>query len=178
MDLFGFSISRKPNENAAPVSFAPEVRDDGAVLAAAGGVQGVYIDLDGSIRNEAELVTKYREMALHPEIDIAIDDIVNESICLEDLKKTVILNLDELEVPPKIKQLIQNEFNTVLNLLEFQHSGYETFRRWYVDGRLYYHLIIDNKQPQLGVQEVRYVDQRKIRKVRQVKQKQFRVCLL
>lgn len=173
MDLFGFRISRKPNENAAPVSFAPEVRDDGAVLAAAGGVQGVYIDLDGSIRNEAELVTKYREMALHPEIDIAIDDIVNESICLEDLKKTVTLNLDELEVPPKIKQLIQTEFNTVLNLLEFQHSGYETFRRWYVDGRLYYHLIIDNKQPQLGVQEVRYVDPRKIRKVRQVKQKQI-----
>jgi hypothetical protein len=173
MDLFGFRITRKENQNAAPISFTPEVKDDGAVLAAAGGVQGVYIDLDGSIRNEAELVTKYREMSLNPEIDIAIDDIVNEAICLEDLKKTVILNLDELEVAPKIKQIIQGEFNTILNLLEFQHQGYELFRRWYVDGRLYYHLIIDNKQPQLGVQEIRYVDPRKIRKVRQVKQKQI-----
>ena len=173
MDLFGFRITRRPDENAAPVSFTPEVRDDGAVLAAAGGVQGVYIDLDGSIRNEAELVSKYREMALHPEIDFAIDDIVNEAICLEDLKKTVILNLDELEQPTKIKQIIQGEFNNILNLLEFQHGGYELFRRWYVDGRLYYHLIIDTKQPELGVQEVRYVDPRKIRKVRQIKQKQI-----
>jgi hypothetical protein len=173
MDLFGFRITRKIDGNAPPVSFAPEQKDDGAVLAAAGGIQGVYIDLDGSIRNEAELVSKYREMSMHPEIDIAIDDIVNEAICLEDLKKTVTLNLDELEQPPKIKEIIQGEFNNILNLLEFQHGGYELFRRWYVDGRLYYHLIIDNKLPQLGVQEIRYVDPRKIRKVRHVKQKQI-----
>lgn len=175
MDLFGWQIARsKQNQQAAPVSFTPEVKDDGAVIAAAGGVQGVYIDLDGSIRNEAELVSKYREMSLYPEIDMAIDDIVNEAICLEDLKKTVTLNLDGLEASDKIKQIIKSEFANVLNLLEFQTMGYDVFRRWYVDGRLYYHVIIDSKQPQAGIQELRYVDPRKIRKIREVKQKQIK----
>lgn len=173
MDLFGWQITRRQEQQKAPISFAPEVKDDGAVIAAAGGIQGVYIDLDGSIRNEAELVSKYREMAMYPEIDIAIDDIVNEAICLEDLKKTVTLNLDDLPQPAKIKQIIQGEFTEVLKLLEFQSMGYEIFRRWYVDGRLYYHVIIDNKIPQAGIQELRYVDPRKIRKVRQVKTKQI-----
>lgn len=167
LNFFGFRITK---EEKPVVSFAPEIRDDGAIITTAtGGAQGFYIDLDGSVRNEAEAVAKYREMALNPEIDIAIDDIVNEAICLEDGLDTVKLNLDKLEQPPKIKDLILQEFQTVMKVLDFKNKGYDIFRNWYVDGRLYYHVIIDNKNPALGIQELRYVDPRKIRKVRQVK---------
>ena len=167
LNFFGFKITR--NEQPV-VSFAPEIKDDGAVITTAtGGAQGFYIDLDGSVRNEAEAVAKYREMALNPEIDIAIGDIVNEAICLEDGTDTVKLNLDKLEQPPKIKELILQEFQTVLKVLDFKNKGYDIFRNWYVDGRLYYHVIIDNKNPAFGIQELRYVDPRKIRKIRQVK---------
>lgn len=167
LNFFGFKITR---DEKPVVSFAPEQKDDGAVITSAtGGAQGFYIDLDGSVRNDAEAVAKYREMSLTPEIDMAIDDIINEAICLEDGNNTVKLNLDNLEQPPKIKELILQEFQTVLNILDFKNKGYDIFRNWYVDGRLYYHVIIDNKQPQYGIQELRYVDPRKIRKIRQVK---------
>jgi len=167
LNFFGFRITRDVDP---VVSFAPEQKDDGAIITTAtGGAQGFYIDLDGSIRNEAEAVAKYREMSLSPEIDLAIDDIVNEAICLEDGNDIVKLDLDKLQQPPKVKDIIIEEFNNVLNVLDFKNKGYEIFRNWYVDGRLYYHVIIDKKQPQMGIQELRYVDPRKIRKIRQVK---------
>lgn len=168
MDLFGFEIKRKLQE---PVSFAPETNEDGAVVVAEGGVYGTYVDLDGSIRTESELVNKYREMSQHPEVDMAIDDIVNEVITQEPEVKVVELNLDDLKQSDRVKKVINDEFAEVLRLLEFNSLSYDVFKRWYVDGRLYYHAIIDEAEPKRGIVELRYVDPRKIRKVRETKRK-------
>jgi hypothetical protein len=166
MQLFGFEIKRKDEQPLQ--SFAPEVKDDGAVIVAAGGAYGTYIDLDGTARTEAELVSKYREISLQPELEAAIDDIVNEAIDT-DAEKVVDINLDKVKYSDQIKQKITEEFNTVLRLLNFQTESYELFKRWYVDGRIYYHVIIDEKDPRQGIKELRYLDPRKIRKIREVK---------
>lgn len=167
-ELFGFEIRRK---NPDPVSFAPKVSDDGAAIVAEGGAYGTYVDLDGSIRTEAELVNKYREMALYPEVDQAIDDIVNEVITQEPEQEVVELILDDTELPDRIKKLFIDEFKDVLTLLEFNQLSYEVFRRWYVDGRLYYHVIIDEENPKNGIVELRYIDPRKIRKIKEQRRK-------
>lgn len=169
-ELFGFELKRKTPE---PVSFAPKTSDDGAVVVAEGGVYGTYVDLDGSIRTEAELVNKYREMSYHPEIDRAVDDIVNEIVTQEPEVEPVELILDDVEVSDNIKKLFIDEFKNVLKLLEFSSQGYEIVKRWYVDGRLYYHTIIDESTPKDGIVELRYIDPRKIRKVREVKRKKL-----
>lgn len=171
MKFFGFEIKKQGQQVPPAESFVPESNDDGAMVVAAGGVYGTYVDLEGTARTEGELVTRYRDMSLHPEIDSAIDEIVNESIVLEDDEKVVKLNLDQLNYSENVKQIIFNEFENVLNLLNFNDQCYEIFRRWYVDGRLYYHVIIDEKNPRFGIRELRYVDPRKIRKVREVKRK-------
>lgn len=169
MRLFGFEFVRKTEPEVAP-SFAVREQDDGAVMVAAGGAFGTYVDLDGTVRTEAELVTKYREMSLQPEIDSAIDEIVNESISIdEDIIVSVIL--DNLDVTEKVKKAIREEFLNVLNILNFQKRAYEIYRRWYIDGRLYYHVIIDEKDLKSGIKEVRYIDPRKIRKIREIVKK-------
>lgn len=171
MNLFGFEIVRKTDrqeEEKNQPTFAPEVQDDGAVMVAAGGVYGTYIDLQGAARTEAELVTKYREMAQHPEVENAVDDIVNEAIVVEPNRKVVDLNLDSTKFSPAIKKLIQTEYDTILSLLDFNKMAFELFRRWYIDGRLYYHIIIDVTKPEEGIKELRYVDPRKLRKVREL----------
>ena len=168
MELFGFELKRK---NPEPISFAPKQTDDGAVVVSEGGIFGTYVDLDGSIRTEAELVNKYREMAQHADVDEAIDNIVNEVITEEPEQQVVEIILDDLELPDRIKKLFTDEFDNVLKLLEFNDLSYDVFRRWYVDGRLYYHAIIDENEPKKGIQELRYVDPRKIRKVREQKRK-------
>ena len=137
----------------------------------AGGVYGTYVDLDGSIRTETELVTKYREMAEHPELEQAIDDIINEAIVGDSKDEPVEINLDDLEQPERIKELIREEFTKVLELLEFNDYSYDIFRKWYVDGRLYYHMIIDEKNPREGIKELRYIDPRHIRKIREQSKK-------
>ena len=137
----------------------------------AGGVYGTYVDLDGSIRTETELVTKYREMSEHPELEQAIDDIVNEAIVGDSKDEPVEINLDDLEQPDRIKEIIREEFKTVLELLEFNDYSYDIFKKWYVDGRLYYHMIIDEKNPREGIKELRYVDPRHIRKIREQSKK-------
>lgn len=170
--LFGFEIKRRAEEQQEArqlESFAPEVADDGAVVVAAGGAYGTYVDLEGSAKTEADLVTKYREMSLHPEVESAIDDIINEAVVDDDVKPSVQINLDQLDVPKTIKKKIEEEFNTLLHLLDWTYMSYETFKRWYVDGRLYYHVIIDPEAPRDGIQELRYIDPRKIRKVREIK---------
>ena len=167
MNLFGFEFKRKVDLDVAP-SFAPKETDDGAVVVAAGGSFGTYVDLDGTVRTEAELVTKYREMALQPEIDAAVDEIVNEMVSLDE-KDLVEIQLDNLtEVPETIKKKIREEFESCLNILDFRKHAYEILRRWYIDGRLYYHVIIDDKDVTAGIKEIRYVDPRKIRKVREI----------
>jgi hypothetical protein len=169
-ELFGWEFKRKIGLDPAP-TFAPKETDDGALVVAAGGSFGTYVDLDGTVRTEAELVTKYREMALQPECDAAIDEIINESMSIDE-KEIVQIDLDQLDnIPERIKKAIRDEFNNCLNILDFNRHAYEIYRRWYVDGRLYYHVIIDDKDPKSGIKEVRYVDPRKIRKVREIVKK-------
>lgn len=172
MEVFGFEIKRKDTEEKEQkkrVSFVPPSNDDGSLVVAEGGVYGTYIDLDGTIRTEAELVTKYRALALDPIVDLAIQDIVNEAIVEDSDEETIALMLDELDVPKNIKNKIHDEFDNLLNLLEFNSLSYEIFRRWYIDGRLYYHVMIDEDKPKEGIKELRYVDPRNIKKVREVK---------
>jgi len=166
MKLFGFEFKRNIPVDTAP-SFAPLESDDGAVIVAAGGSYGTYIDLDGTVRTEAELVTKYREMSLQPEIDAAVDEIVNESIDIDE-ETIVDIDLDNIEISDKLKKVIREEFQNVLSLLDFNRRAYETYRRWYIDGRLYYHVVIDETDTKAGIKELRYVDPRKIRKIREV----------
>jgi hypothetical protein len=169
MKLFGFEFKRQEREELT--SFVEKSdNDDGAVTIAASGAYGTYVDLDGTIRSEAELVTKYREMSLVPECDSAIDEIVNESIAIDE-KNLISLDLDDVNLSPQLKQIIKSEFQNCLSLIDFNKYAYEIFRRWYIDGRLYYHVIIDEKNPQLGIQELRYIDPRKIRKIREIQRK-------
>ena len=169
-ELFGFEIKRKVEPLDIP-SFTPKAADDGAMVVAEGGVYGTFVDLDGAVRTEAELVNKYREVAQHPEVEMAIDDIVNEAIVADPKKEIVSLNLDDLEQPEKIKKLILEEFDNIVDLLEFNQHAYEIFKKWYVDGRLIYHAMIDEAKPREGIKELRYIDPRKIRKVRTVKKR-------
>jgi len=173
-NLFGFEIRRAVDpqeEQDKQPAFAPEIKDDGAVVVAAGGAYGTYVDLQGAARTEAELVTKYREMSMHPEVERATDDILNEAIVLEDKEKIVQINLDDTKLSTNIKKLITTEFESVLTLLDFNKSAYDIFKRWYVDGRMYYHIIIDITKPNEGIKELRYIDPRKLRKIREIKRK-------
>jgi hypothetical protein len=172
-ELFGFEFKRKEKDEPVAPSFTPKEQDDGALVVSASGSYGTYVDLDGTVRTEAELVTKYREMSLHPEIDIAIDEIVNHSMSFDE-DKTVRIVLDDINLPDKVKKSIYSEFENVLNIIGFNTHGYDTFRRWYIDGRLYYHVVIDIKNPQEGIKELRYIDPRKIRKIREVSKKRAR----
>jgi hypothetical protein len=171
IDLFGFRIGRTDDfeeKRAVNVpSFAPPPNTDGAMEVAPGGAYGTYVDLEGTAKNEAELVTRYREMSMYPECEAAIDDVVNEAIITDDHSDPISLNLDEVDLPDSVKKRIQEEFDEVLTLLDFSNLSYEIFRRWYVDGRLFYHIMIDTKTPRKGIQELRYIDPRRIRKVRQ-----------
>ena len=168
--LFGFTISRKDDDvQAVQQSFTPPVNDDGALTITSAAYYGTYVDLDGSAKNEIELIGRYREMAMQPEIESAIDDIINEAICQDDDGRNIRMILDELKQPDKIKKSLQAEFNTVLRLLNYNQMAQDVFRRYYVDGRLYYHIIVDREKPTEGIKELRYIDPRKIRKVREIK---------
>ena len=176
-NLFGFEIRRAVDpqeEQDKQPAFAPEIEDDGAVMVAAGGAYGTYIDLQGAARTEAELVTKYREMSMHPEVERATDDIVNEAIIVVPKEKIVEINLDDTKLSDNIKKKITAEFENVLSLLDFNKHGFDIFRRWYVDGRMYYHTIIDVTKPSDGIKELRYIDPRKLRKIREIKRKRDR----
>jgi hypothetical protein len=168
--LFGFEF-RKRTPEEEPVSFAPPSNDDGAVVVAAGGAYGTFVDLEGTARTEAELVTRYRDMSLVADVERAIDEIVNESIVSDVRQDTVKINLDKLNYAENIKTVIIQEFNNIKMLLDFENQAYEIYKKWYVDGRLYYHAIIDDTNPKLGIRELRNIDPRKIRKVREQKKK-------
>lgn len=172
MQLFGFEFKRKTQIDNSTESFAPIQDEDGAVVVSAQVVGGSYstaIDLDGTVRNEADLITKYREISQQPEVDSAIDEIVNEAITLDDDHEVVDIVLDDVQVTDKVKKAITKEFVQVLKLLEFRNNPYDVFRRWYIDGRLYYHVIVDENNTKNGIKELRYIDPRKIRKVREIK---------
>ena len=169
--LFGFTISRQQDEEEKVVqqSFAPPTTDDGALTITSAAYYGTYVDLDGTAKNEVELISRYREMAMQPEIESAIDDIVNEAIVQDDDGKITEIVLDDLKQPDKIKKAIKEEFNTILRLFNYQNMAQDIFRRYYVDGRMYYHIIIDRENPQEGIKELRYIDPRRLRKVREIK---------
>ena len=167
MQLFGFNISRADQEQKEDLkTFVPPQPDDGAIEIAPGGSYGTFVDLDGTAKTEAELVTRYREMSMQPECDAAVEDVINESIVMDEDNPIEIV-LDNLKQPNSIKNKIREEFETVLEMLDFSNRGYDIFRRWYVDGRLYHHIIINDKDPRDGIKELRYIDPRKIRKVRE-----------
>jgi len=171
--LFGFTLGEKDivqKENPEQASFAlpTEALDDGAVTITQNAHYGTYVDLEGAVRNELELITRYREMSNHPECDMAITEIVDEAISHDDKGKVVDIVLDELKQPESIKKKIREEFDNVLSMLNFSNLADDIFRRWYIDGRIYFHIIVNEKNAKEGIQELRYIDPRKIRKVREV----------
>ena len=166
-ELFGFSFKKKDVKSRAPSPIAPS-SDDGATSYIAGGYYGQYLDLDGNFKTEYDMVKKYREMAMHPEVDEAIEDIIHEAIVADQNDSPVQVNLDNLEVSDSVKTMIRDEFDYIKNLFGFDSKAHEMFRRWYIDGRMYYHKVIDLDAPQDGIKELRYVDPHKIKKVRQI----------
>jgi hypothetical protein len=171
--LFGFTLGGKdvvkqqPSEQAT-IALPTESMDDGAVTITQNAYYGTYVDLEGAVRNELELITRYREMSNHPELDQAIDDIVNEAITHDASGRTVDIVLDKLKQPESVKKKINEEFENVLKMLNFSNLADDLFKRWYIDGRIYYQVVVDENNPKEGIQELRYIDPRKIRKVREI----------
>ena len=175
VQLFGFQITKKQSKKEEVSSpdetsktFALPQNDDGAVTIQSGAYYGTYVDLDGVVRNEIELITRYREMSMQPELETAIDEIVNEAIVNTAKDKAVEINMDDLKQPEAVKKKIREEFDTVLKLLNFGNMGHDVFRRWYIDGRMFYHVVIDEKRAAEGIIELRYIDPRRIRKIREI----------
>jgi hypothetical protein len=164
-ELFGFKITRSKDEGE---SFTLPSSDDGTIEVAGGGFYSQTLDVDGRDKTENDLIRRYRDIAIQPECDSAIEDIVSEGIASNEYDAPVALRLDRLEYSPKVKKRIEEEFDRVLQLLDFNIKGHDIFRRWYVDGRIYYHKVIDVKEPRKGIKELRYIDPRKIKKVREV----------
>ena len=172
--LFGFEITRA-KDNKAIKSIVPPRDDDGAgyvTATSAGSHYGHYVNMDGDdSKDQAQLILKYRGSANQPEADAAIEDIVNEAITAAENKPSIALNLDNVPVSASVKKTMVEEFENIFNMLNFKELGHDIFRRWYIDGRIYHHLIVDESNPSAGIQEIRYIDTVKIRKVKQVKKK-------
>jgi len=172
-DFFGFEIKRKGGEEPIRPSFVPNTDEDGSGVIQAGGHFGAYLDLDGDkAKNEIDLILKYRDVATQPECDAAVEDIINEAIVGDHDDTPVRIVLDEVETSDKIKEVITQEFNHILGLLNFNAYAHDIFRRWYVDGRLPYHIIIDKDKPKAGIRELRYIDPTKLRKVKEIEEEQ------
>ena len=167
--LFGFSIDDTTKLSPTTVSPIPQNKEDGVDFYLTSGFFGSYVDIEGVYRTEYDLIKRYREMALHPEVDSAIEDIVNEAIVSDTNDTPVQIELSNLNASDGIKKIIREEFKYILQLLDFDKNCHEIYRNWYVDGRLYYHKVIDLKNPELGIQELRYIDSLKMRYVRQAK---------
>jgi hypothetical protein len=168
--LFGFEIVKQDKGNTVPTPVTPQI-EDGAINIQTGAHYGIYVDLDGSYRTEVDLITKYRTMSMQPEIESAIEDIVNEAIVHDERAETVKIVTDQLDQPEKIKKMIREEFSEISRLLDFSNFGSDIFRRWYIDGRLYYNLVIDPANPRAGIQQLINIDPRRIRKIRNISKK-------
>lgn len=174
--LFGFEIKRAASEIEDPKkkpSIVPSRDDDGAgYVTAAGTHYGQYINIDGDdAKDNYNMIMKYRGVAMHPEVDAAIEDIVNESISGSELEQPIDINMDNLDQSDKIKKTIKEEFDNIVSMMDFKDLGHDIFRRWYVDGRLYHHLVVNESNLKAGIQEIRPIDSAKMRKVKQVKKK-------
>ena len=170
--LFGFSIEDSESLSNTAVSPIPPNNEDGSDHYMSSGFFGSYVDIEGIYRTEFDLIKRYREMALHPEADSAIEDIVNEAIVSDTNDTPVEIELSNLNASDGIKDKIRKEFRYLLDIMDFDKKAHEIYRNWYVDGRIYYHKIIDLKNPQDGIQELRYIDAMKMRHVRQEKKKE------
>lgn len=177
LDIFGFSIGKKqplPVETKEKSFVAPDDYD-GTYTLETGGVFGTVIDFAGSIRDENQLINQYRTMALFPEVDQAIEDVINEAIISDIQRKPVRLDLEHIDLSDNIKNKIYSEFQGILKLLDFGNKGSDIFRRWYIDSKLYYHIIIDTEAPRKGIQELRSIDPVNIKKIRKVEKEQTHV---
>jgi len=164
--LFGFSIEDDSKKSKGIVSPVPQNNEDGADYFLSSGFYGQYVDIEGVFRTEFDVIKRYRDMSLHPECDTAIEHVVNEAIVSDLNDSPIEIDLDNLNVSDGLKKVIRNEFKGVKELLDFDSKSHEIFRNWYVDGRLYYHKVIDTKKPDEGIQEVRYIDSLKIKLMR------------
>jgi len=167
--LFGFSIEDKDKTSPGVVSPVPPNSQDGSENYVSSGFFGSYVDIEGVYKNEADLIRRYRTMALYPECDSAIEDVVNEAIVSDTNDSPVQIELSNLNASDNIKKKVREEFRYILELLDFDKKSHEIFRNWYIDGRLYYNKVIDQKNPQDGIQELRYIDASKMRYVRHIK---------
>ena len=174
-NLLGFQITRNNSDLGKPAeakqAFTVSSPDDGTTTISAGGHFGQYMDMEVTAKNDIDLIKRYREIAQHPECDMAIEDIINEVIVSDERDASVSVSLDKLMISDNIKMKVRDEFDEVLRLLNFDEKGHDIFRRWYVDGRIYFHKVIDPKSPRKGLTEIRYIDPRKIKKVREVTKK-------
>lgn len=174
MQLFGFEIKRKKDEEVLPIpSVVPPTNQDGSTIVNtgvnAGGYYGMVVDLDASLKNENDLIRRYREISQYADCDAAIEDIVNEALISDETKQPIEIILDELNVSSTIKNKISNEFTEILRLLKFNERGHEIFRQWYIDGRLYYQILFDENNVKAGIAELRFIDPRKIRRIKNIK---------
>ena len=169
--LFGFTIGRDDSDKvlSSQTFTVPEPEEGIAPIASGAGAYGTFLDLEGTVKNEFDLIGRYRGMSLQPECETAIDDIINEVIVDTGRSDLITLNLSHLGVGDKVKNQIREEFKSVLRMMDFRNLGYDIFKRWYVDGRLYYHLIIDPEKPEKGITEMRLIDALKMKKVRETK---------
>ncbi len=167
--LFGFSIEDKEKKSPSIISPVPQNNEDGVDNYISSGFYGSYVDIEGVYRTEFDLIRRYREMALHPEADGAIEDVINEAIVSDLYDSPIEIELSNLNASDKLKKIIRNEFRNIKEILDFDSKSHEIFRNWYVDGRLFYLKVIDVKKPQEGIQDLRYIDPMKIRFVRQEK---------
>jgi len=163
--LFGFQITRA-KDKGEQASFVLPDPESGATTTA--GFYSEFLDIEGQTKTETDLIRRYRSTSEHPECDLAIEDIINESINIEDYRQSVSINTDNLPYSSKIKRRIISEFSQVLKLLDFSNKAHEVFRRWYIDGRIYFHKIVDEEDPQKGIQELRYIDALKIKRIRKI----------
>ena len=175
VQLLGFEITRKDNNLEKPAeakqAFTIPSPDDGVTTISAGGYFGQYLDMEVTAKNDYDLIRRYREVSQHPECDMAIEDIINEVIVSNERDVAVSISLDKLAVSDKIKEKIRDEFDEVMRLLNFEEKGHDIFKRWYIDGRIYFHKVIDPTSPRKGITELRFIDPRKMKKVREIKKK-------
>lgn len=171
--LFGFEIKRPQQEDPKKrPSIVPAQDDDGAgYVTASGSHYGQYLNLDDDSKDNYQLIMKYRGVSMHPEVDAAIEDIVNESIAGNKEGQVVDVTMDDLKVSDGIKKQIKDEFDGIVSMLNFNENGHDIFRRWYIDGRVYHHLVVDESNIKQGIQEIRFIDSARMRKIKQVKKK-------
>jgi hypothetical protein len=170
MDIFGFEIKRKDGNKATNEKSFVAPSDDGAIESIrAGGYYGTYLDLDGISQTESELIKRYRDIAMMADVDTAIEDIINESVAQLENESPVEINLDKVELSASIRKSISKEFESLKAMMSIQDMAQDYFRRWYIDGKIYFHKVIDIDNPKDGIKDIRYIDPRKIRRVREVK---------